>query len=585
MFSESFLANLSERVDIVDIISRYVPLTKRTGSNLVGLCPFHNEKTPSFSVSPSKQFYHCFGCGAGGDVITFMMKVEGLDFLSAVERLCQIANIPLPEDMEGDSDYKKRRERATLCSTEAAKFYYACLNSDKGKAAKNYLLSRGLSEGIITKFGLGFSPNEWDSVLKHLLTKGFSKSEILDAGLTVANKSGGFYDRFRNRIMFPIFDKRGSVIGFGGRVMDDSMPKYLNSPETSIFNKSRNLFALNFYKKNEKERIILCEGYMDVIALFGAGIPYAVASLGTSLTEQQVKLISQKANEVIVAYDSDEAGVKAANRVIEMIRPSGLSVKVLRISGAKDPDEFIKKFGKERFLSLLDKSESDVEYKLMSERLKYDISFDEGKIKYLISCAEILAAVRSPVEQEIYATNVANELKISKDSLLNEIKNARNRYIKQQKKKETQTALMPRKTMGSKVGSIKYKNPRSEKAEQELISSILSSGNALRIAAEKIAPEEFSSEILKKVYGEILRMDAENLPISSANIMSGLTDTEKSYLTEVLLTAKTEDAEAVTQLIDIIKLEHLKKHDDGSDESFIKSLEYIKNRGRIEKDE
>ena len=368
----SFKDELVARSDIVDVVSDYVTLTPKGGSYW-GLCPFHGEKTPSFHVLPDRQLYHCFGCGKGGGVVSFVMEMENLPFLDALRLLAKRAGMEFPE---GDLDESSRRKRNRLLNLnkEAARFFHSQLHSPVGQPGLDYLQRRGLSKGIMTRFGLGFAPDSWDSLIRAMAQKGYEKRDLLDAGLAVSNQKGSIYDRFRNRVMFPIIDLRGDVIGFGGRVLGEGTPKYLNSPDTPVFNKSRNLFALNLAKNTKLGRIVLTEGYMDTISLYQAGFDCAVASLGTSLTADHAKLLSRFTKEVVICYDADSAGVQAANRAIPMLEKTGLKVKVLRVTGAKDPDEFLRSFGRDAFARLLDQSENYVEYNLRQLQSGYDLT-------------------------------------------------------------------------------------------------------------------------------------------------------------------------------------------------------------------
>ena len=395
---EAFIDELVARSEISDVVSSYVHLTRK-GNNLWGLCPFHNEKTPSFSVSPEKQIYHCFGCGKGGSVISFIMEMENLPFVEAVRFLAQRAGMEMPGTGENEG-YRRRKERLLALNKEAARFFHATLCSPAGAAGAEYLFGkRGLSRGTVTRFGLGVAPDGWDHLIETMKSKGYTKRELLDAGLAVDNKKGRVYDRFRNRVMFPIIDLRGEVIGFGGRVLDDSTPKYLNSPDTVIYNKSRNLFALNIAKRSKLGRIILTEGYMDTISLHQAGFDCAVASLGTSLTQEHAQLLSRYTKEAVIAYDGDGAGVKAAQRAIPILEKTGIQVKVLQMRGAKDPDEFIKKYGREAFARLLDQSENHIEYRLRQIQVKYDLTDDGQKVEFLREAAAMISTLPSPVER------------------------------------------------------------------------------------------------------------------------------------------------------------------------------------------
>ena len=380
-FPPAFLDELNARNPIEDVVGQYVQLTRR-GSNLFGLCPFHSEKTPSFSVAPDKGIYYCFGCHKGGGPVNFIMEIEGLDYPDAVRFLAKRAGLEVPEDAEYRSAYKKQERLRNLCK-EAARFYRQELFAPGGQAARDYLIRRGVSSQTVSRFGLGYSPDAWSALLDTMTKKGYTKEELLDAGLALKSQKGSCYDRFRNRLMFPIIDVRGNVIGFGGRVMDDSKPKYLNSPETSIFNKRKNLFALNVAKKTKAGMLILTEGYMDAIALHQYGFDCAVASLGTALTEEHAQLLAKYTKQVVLTYDGDEAGQNATRRAIPMLERAGLQVKILRMQGAKDPDEFLKAYGANKFQALLQKSENQAEYRLISLQNKYDLSDDAQKVSFL----------------------------------------------------------------------------------------------------------------------------------------------------------------------------------------------------------
>ncbi len=420
-FDRSFLDELQARCDIVEVVSRYVQL-KKSGANYFGLCPFHNEKTASFSVSQDKQIFHCFGCGAGGGAIRFVMQMEGLEYPDAVRFLAQQYHLPVRETQQRNKRESQRRERLQSLCTEAARFFYDQLQKPENAAVKGYFVRRGLSRKTMNRFGLGYAPDSFDSLLTAMAEKGYSKEELLAAGLAACSDKGHYYDKFRNRVMFPIIDIRGNVIAFGGRVMDDSKPKYLNSPETDLFHKSRNLFAMNLARKSKAEYFLLAEGYMDVIALHQAGFDSAVASLGTSLTEEQARLLSRHTSQVIICYDADEAGQRAAQRAIDILKHAGLGVKVLKIPGAKDPDEFIREHGADAFRSLLEKSENHIEYRIERIRFRYNLREDEGRIGFVREAAGEIARLESPIEREVYAGRVADMAGVVKTAVDLEVK-------------------------------------------------------------------------------------------------------------------------------------------------------------------
>ena len=406
--NDSFLQELKYKTDIEDIISTYVTL-KRRGATLVGLCPFHNEKTPSFTVYPETQSFYCFGCGAGGDAVGFIRKIENLDYMDAVKSLAERAGMQMPADGFDDS-LSKRRRRVLEANRAAAKFFHSCLLSKEGESGLKYFLNRGLTKNTITKFGLGFAPHSFDALIKHLKTKGFSLSEMLEAGL-VRKNDRGYYDNFRNRVMTPIIDVRGNVIAFGGRVLDDSKPKYINTGDTLAYKKTNELFALNFAKDCGKDTLILCEGYMDVIAMHQAGFTNAVAGCGTALTNEQVRLISRYAKEVILAYDADEAGQKAVTKAIQLFKQTDIKIKVPVFQYGKDPDEIIKNVGAEKFGGMLEGATSDLEFKILEIRKKHNLNFTQGKIDFVNDVIKILANT-SPIEKDLYVSRLSEELGI-----------------------------------------------------------------------------------------------------------------------------------------------------------------------------
>lgn len=411
--NDSFLQELKYKTDIEDVISTYVAL-KRRGATLVGLCPFHNEKTPSFTVYPDTQSFYCFGCGAGGDAVGFIKKIENLDYMDAVKQLAERAGLQMPQDGFDDSFSKKRR-RVLEANREAARFYHSYLMSADGAEGLNYFLNRGLTKKTITKFGLGFAPNSWNALSNHLKGKGFTFPEMLAAGL-VKKGEKNYYDNFRNRVMTPIIDVRGNVIAFGGRVLDDSKPKYINTGDTIAYKKTNELFALNLAKDSGKESLILCEGYMDVISMHQAGFTNAVAGCGTALTSEQVKLICRYANEVILVYDADEAGQKAIQKAIYLFRQTNMKIRIPVLQYGKDPDEIIKTVGAEKFGGMLEGATSETEFEILKVRKQYDLNTTRGKIDFVNGIMKILADT-SPVERDLYISRLSEELSIDKRSL------------------------------------------------------------------------------------------------------------------------------------------------------------------------
>ena len=530
-FSESFLTELTERHAIVDVVSGYVGLGKTSGSNMFGLCPFHSEKTPSFSVSPDKQIYHCFGCGKGGGVINFIMEIENLSFPEAVEFLAKRAGMPIPEE-ENDRESRKRSRMLSL-NRDAARFFYAQLSTPQGGAARDYMATRRIGPATAKNFGIGFARDTWDSLEKAMREKGYTDFELFDAGLVRKGNKGGYYDTFRNRLMFPVIDVRGNVIGFSGRILGDGEPKYMNSPETLVFNKSRNLFALNLAKKSKSGYIILSEGNIDVVSLHQAGFDSAVASLGTSLTPEQARLLSRYTNQVIIAYDNDGAGIKAAQRAIGILEKLDLKVKVLRMSGAKDPDEFIKLKGADAFRNLLESSENQIDYRLRTVTDKYDLSVDEQKVEFLKEASDLVARLPGSVERQVYAMRVASMSGVSADVVTKEVERRRKKLVNQASRSEERQQSRPERQLQPEEKALRYEDPSSAAAEEGVI-RLLYLDPALARNAELPAPEEFSSPVLGHIYS-VLRDKIDRGETPSAATLGGALDGQEMSLLVRLL--------------------------------------------------
>lgn len=558
-FPESFLQELTERNEISDVVSQYVKLNKRSGSNLFGLCPFHNEKTPSFSVSPDRQIYHCFGCGKGGGVINFIMEVENLSFPDAVRFLAKRVGMVVPED-EFDNG-RQRRERMLELNRDAARFFHERLLAPGGEIAKDYVQKREISGAMVTKFGLGFAPDSWDSLVNAMREKGYNKAELVDAGLARAAKKGdGVYDAFRNRLMFPVIDVRGSVIGFSGRILGDGEPKYLNSPETLVFNKSRNLFALNLAKKSKKGYLILSEGNIDVVALHQAGFDCAVASLGTSLTPEQARLISNYSKEVIIAYDGDAAGQKASHRAIGILEQLDIRVRVLRIDGAKDPDEYIGKFGAPAFENLITRSENHIEYLLSDVASKYDLSSDESRVAFLKDASALIAELHGAVEREVYSLKVADMAKVSGDAVLAEVMRLRKKKISEAKRRHEADSVRLEKACQPRSRNLRYENARSAIAEEGIIGLLCADPSLLSSIPDELNTEDFSSAVLGRCFGELKRQIQSGALPSLPLIAGQFTSEEMSLLAEIV--SQPQDIsnadKALKDYINIIATEKLK---------------------------
>ena len=528
-FPASFIDEVVARNPIEDVVGQHVNL-RRSGANMFGLCPFHGEKTASFSVAPDKGIYYCFGCHKGGGVINFQMEIEGLSYPDAVRALAERVGMQVPEDEQYQSRYR-HQERLWALHKEAARFFHSQLYAPVGKAALEYALGRGMPKATLTTFGIGYAPDSWDAMVKAMRAKGYTDQELKDSGLvTVSQKNGNLFDRFRDRLMFPIIDVRGNVIGFGGRIMkkDDKAAKYLNSPETLIFNKRKNLFALNLAKKSKLGYLILVEGYMDAIALHQYGFDCAVASLGTALTEDGAALLSRYTDQVVLIYDGDTAGQRATQRAIPILEKAGLQVKVLQMRDAKDPDEFLKKFGADRFKLLLEESSNRVEYQLNAIRKKYDLRDDDQRIKYIHESAELICTLGSAVQREVYSGRVAEAGKISLDAMKIEVDKAYKRRIYRDKKKQEQIDLAPAKALQPKARTIRYDNMKSAMAEEEILATILREP-AMLDQAEALTEEQFSSPLLGKVYGQLRKRHNEGREVSTA-VLEDLATDEISHI-------------------------------------------------------
>ncbi len=523
---EKFIEELVERSDIVDVVSSYVRLGKKSGANLFGLCPFHSEKTPSFSVSPDKQIYHCFGCGKGGGVISFIMEIENLGYRDAVAFLARRAGMTLPE--ETNDAESRRRARMLALNKAAARFFYSQLSTEGGRAACEYMARRQISPEVARRFGLGAAPDSWDSLEKAMRAEGFTDLELADAGLVRRGKSAGFYDTFRNRLMFPVIDVRGNVIGFSGRILGDGEPKYMNSPETLVFNKSRNLFALNLAKKSKSGYILLTEGNIDVVSLHQAGFDSAVASLGTSLTAEQARLISRYTNEVIIAYDSDGAGLKASQRAIGILEKLDLKVRVLRMTGAKDPDEFIKTRGAEAFRKLLEGSENQVDYRLNTLARNYDLSDTEQKLAFLDEAYDIVARLPESTRREIYAAKLAAMVEVKEQAVLTDVEARHKRLLRHARGSEQREAMRVEKRPASGEKKPRYDNLSSAVGEEGVI-RLLSFEPELGVKLELPGEEEFTAPALREIYHVLRERIARHESVNPA-MLSGVLSSEQLSL-------------------------------------------------------
>lgn len=500
-FSDDFLSELHMRCDIEQIISGYVQL-KRRGKNLVGLCPFHNEKTPSFTVYPETESYYCFGCGAGGEVINFIRRIENLDYIEAVRFLCDKAGMTMPSDGYDNSMAEKRRRMYDI-NREAARFFHNYLFSPEGKVGLDYYKERGYSKKTLVRFGMGYAPDDWDSLLKYMRSKGYSYEELYEANL--ANKSTKndrvrYYDSFRNRVMVPIIDARGNVVAFGGRVLDDSKPKYINTSDTLVYKKSSGVFGLNFAKNSKEKSLIVVEGYMDAISLHQAGFDNAIACLGTALTSEMAHLLARYADEIILSYDADEAGQKATERAIGIFSSIGVKLRVVRLTGGKDPDEILKKFGPERYKSLIEGASNDIEFALLKERQNFDLQSSDGKLKYLTKAAEILADTHNLLAQDIYASRLADELEVDKQTIITRISQLKRRQQNVKRKDSFQKLQQSSMTRFSRETVQSGSGLRSIKAQERIISLLMKNPDFLPMTSGRISGEDFTVAVNRKLF-------------------------------------------------------------------------------------
>ncbi len=527
-FPSSFIDELVARNPIEEVVGQYVTL-KRSGANMFGLCPFHGEKTASFSVAPDKGIYYCFGCHKGGGAINFMMELEGLSYPDAVRALAKRAGMEVPEDEQYQSRYRQQ-ERLWALMKEAGRFFNACLYAPEGKECLEYTQKRGLTKSIITRFGIGFAPNSWNSLISAMKAKGYTEQELIDANL-VGQKNGRIYDQFRNRLMFPIIDVRGNVVGFGGRVLDDSKPKYLNSNETSIFNKRRNLFGINLAKKTKLGYLILVEGNIDVVTMHQYGFDNAVASLGTSLTDEQATLISRYAEQVVLLYDGDSAGQKATRRAIPILEKAGIQVKVLQIPNNMDPDDYLREYGADRFKLLLEGSTNRVEYQLNAIRANYDLNIDDQRVKFMQESAELISSLGSAAQREVYGNRIAEAAKVSFETMKLEINKAYKRRKSREKKKQEAIDLAPAKALQPKSRTIRYDNMKSAMAEEGILAHILKDPTMLDHAGT-LQAEDFSVELLGRAYSQLLDRYQQGMEVSLA-VLSDMSAEEMNHLSAV----------------------------------------------------
>ena len=582
-FPQNFMDELFARSDIVDVVGSYVHLTSKGGSYW-GCCPFHNEKTPSFHVLPDKQMYHCFGCKKGGDVITFVREMESFTFGEAVRYLAKRAGMEVPEE-EGDREAARHRQRLLDLNRDAARFYYQLLQQPEGQAVRDYLNRRKIDRPTAVKFGMGASPDAWDVLLNAMTKKGYTKRELLDAGLVVQNKNGRLYDKFRNRLMLPVVDTSGNVVAFGSRVLDKSEPKYMNSSETPVYSKRKVLYGLNLAKKTKRPNIILCEGNLDIVTLHQAGFDNAVASMGTALTVEQTRLLSRFTKELILCYDNDSAGKNATERALQILQNSEFSVKVLQLPRRnvdgeyvkQDPDDFIKFHGADAFERLLNGSDNGTEFRMGEIAAKYDLAETEARVAYCSEISELLSSLPSPVEREVYTHRAAELAKVSPETMKLEVDWAIKRRLGREKREQQRRDINPSAQLQPKERSLRYENIRSARAEEGVLRLLLMD-ESLFSAEPPLQQEQFSSPLLGRAFALLWQARTEGRAVSVAALAGQFTPDESSHLSAICQQPESAQnaPQALADYIRIIQTEANKRTGSGNTDPLLAATEKYK---------
>ena len=579
MISPQIIEEIKYRNDIESVISSYVNL-RRAGSNFSGLCPFHSEKTPSFVVFPATESFYCFGCGAGGDAISFVMRAENVDYVSAIKILAQRSGIILPDDV--DNTKKERgvgRQRVLDMNIEAVKFFQQCLWDERlGAEAREYLLNkRGLDRRVIKHFRIGFAPNSFGMLHDHLKKLGYTDEEMYVAFLCGKGQNGAAYDYFRNRVMFPIIDTSGNVVAFGGRVMDDSKPKYLNTSDTPAFKKSRNLFALNFAKGHCESKMILCEGYMDVIALHASGFENAVATLGTAITSEQARIFSKYTKKVIISYDSDDAGQRAANKAFTYLQEVGVDVRILKMAGAKDPDEYIKAYGADKFRDLLEKPQTRFEFETEKVLAKYNILDLEEKIKASSEICKIISSFPSEIEREIYYAKASDILKLPQDSIKRDVNSILNKRRREEKKNQINEIYRATSGIGDRINPESASNIRASKVEEAILGMMQLHDEHFNKCVTTLTADDFVTSFGKRVFEKMRELHNSGTKFDTAYFLEDFTQDEVSRITKMLADRQMLDsngADVLKGCIDSLLKEKAKK----SSEDTLDSLQQLLNK-------
>ncbi len=583
---EDVINEIKYRNDIETVISQYVNL-KRRGKNLVGLCPFHGEKTPSFTVYPETASFYCFGCGAGGDVFTFTGLIENLDYIESIKLLAEKSGVALPDSGYDDS-MARLKNRIYDINKETGRFFHSVLLSEEGKWARDYLLQRGLTPATIKRFGLGAAPDSWDALIKHLKSKGYTIEEMLAANVIGKSNRGSYYDRFRKRVMFPIINIRGNVVGFSGRAMpgeDKQGGKYVNTSDTPVYKKSINLFGINLAKNHCSESMILVEGNMDVISLHQAGFPNTVAPLGTSFTEEQANLLARYTKEVILTMDADAAGQKAIKRAAEILEKTGLKTRVIVIPDGKDPDEFIKKNGPDRFRGLIEGAVSDIEYKLLMAAKDIDLEGDDGKLKYLSAAAEIIAQQSDVMTRDIYIGRLCDKYGVSRTALETKVKELRRNLVKTQERKEINDIIRP-KFKKDDVNPERRISPKATSAEETMIAVLLQHPDFCKITQEKLPPDKFITNLNRRIYNIIIETLENDRALDISAFAEKLLPQELGFLVSLQNGDKAgiNAKKVLNDCIEVILEENLRlqmsRETDASVEDWAKGLQNMIDKKR-----
>ena len=586
--SDDFLNELRMKADIEQTVSPYVTL-KRKGKLLGGLCPFHNEKTPSFYVYPETQSYYCFGCGNGGDVITFIKNIENLDYMEAVKLLCDRNGLSMPEDNYDDGMFNVKR-RMYEANREAAKFYYKQLFSKENSAGRDYCNQRRLTADTVKMFGIGYAPPGWDNLKKHLNAMGYTDRELYQADLVKQTQKGGYIDAFRNRLVFPIIDLRGNVLGFSGRRIDENdNPKYVNTKDTLIYKKGREIFGLNLAKKGNTDKLILCEGNVDVVMLHQAGFTNAVACLGTALTQEQVQVLSRYTGEVLLCYDNDEAGKKAVEKALSVFSQTSIHTKVIQMTGGKDPDEIIRKHGVERFVALIDGASNDIEYKLSNELHKYDVLTNDGKVSFMKAASKLLAELKNDVEVDIYASKLSEDLAINKQAILSEVEKAKrshSRVQQREKFEKIKKTFDDPKDVRNRINPERKDNLHAAKAEETLIAVLINMPSVYKSISSKITADDFVTSFNGRVFEVICERISEDKPVDLTFLSGYFNDEEMSVIAGITANAQIigNNVNECEDCIRVIKTEKGKNRGKPSEMSQDDFLDIFRNKKQNNKE-